>query len=89
MTGGFAIQFGRHSSYPAAGNWKGLAEILDQSLESREFRLESEDKMLFLQFLRKTLRWLPEERPTAEELFSDEWVRGAPKGTAYHGMTSW
>lgn len=72
MTGGFAIQFGRHSSYPAAANWKGLAEIPDQSLESRESRLESEDKMLFLQFLRKTLRWLPEERPTAEELFSDE-----------------
>ncbi|RJE24407.1 STYKc [Aspergillus sclerotialis] len=57
-------------------NWKGLAEIPNQSLESRESRLESENKVLFLQFLRKTLRWLPEERPTAEELFADEWVRG-------------
>lgn len=51
-------------------------EIPDQSLESRESRLETDSKMLFLQFLRKTLRWLPEERPTAKELLVDEWLRG-------------
>ena len=62
--------------YYVAGNWKGLAKIPDQSLESRESRLEPENKMTFLQFLRKTLCWLPEERPTAEELLADEWVRG-------------
>lgn len=26
--------------------------------------------------MRKMLRWLPEERPTAEELVFDDWLRG-------------
>ncbi|CEL00638.1 hypothetical protein ASPCAL00236 [Aspergillus calidoustus] len=58
------------------GNWRGLAEIPAQTLESRESRLEGENKRRFLQFLRKTMQWQPEDRPTAEDLFADEWVRG-------------
>ncbi|KAI9042650.1 kinase-like protein [Aspergillus affinis] len=58
------------------GNWRGSVDIPEQSLESRESRLEGSNKTLFLEFLRKTLCWLPEERPTAMELLADEWLRG-------------
>lgn len=30
--------------------------------------------MGFLRFLRRALKWIPEDRPTAEELLSDEWL---------------
>ena len=50
------------------GNWKGSIPIPTQSLETREQQFLGEDKELFLNFLRRILRWLPEERPTAEEL---------------------
>ncbi|PKY05493.1 kinase domain protein [Aspergillus campestris IBT 28561] len=58
------------------GVWKPSQEIPEQSLESRESRLETHGKAIFLRFLRKTLHWVPEERPTAEELLLDEWIRG-------------
>ncbi|PGH00692.1 hypothetical protein GX51_05678 [Blastomyces parvus] len=49
-------------------NWKGSVPIPDQSFETREWRLKDGDRTLFLNFLRRTLRWMPEERPSAEEL---------------------
>ena len=36
--------------------------------------LHGEDKRLFLQFVRKMLKWLPEERATAAELLADPWL---------------
>lgn len=47
-----------------------------QSLELREKQLEGQEKAQFLHFMRKMLAWLPEERPSAEELLFDDWVRG-------------
>ncbi|KAJ0420108.1 kinase-like protein [Aspergillus carlsbadensis] len=58
------------------GNWRGLAEIPTHTLEECELRLGGDNKASFLEFLRKTLQWLPEDRPTAEELLADKWVRG-------------
>ncbi|KAL5339932.1 kinase-like protein [Aspergillus crustosus] len=58
------------------GHWRGRAEIPRQSLEDRETRLERDDKALFLNFLRKTLQWLPNERPEARDLLADKWLRG-------------
>lgn len=43
------------------------------SLEESEEYLEGENKM-FMQFIRKMLRWDPEERQSARELLSDPWL---------------
>ncbi|GFN16360.1 hypothetical protein AtubIFM55763_010192 [Aspergillus tubingensis] len=58
-------------------NWKSHVEIPEESLDDRVTRLEGDRKRLFLRFLRKTLSWVPGERPRARELLmEDEWVRG-------------
>ncbi|KAE8372485.1 kinase-like protein [Aspergillus bertholletiae] len=57
-------------------NWKSSVKIPEQSLENRESRLQTDDQVLFLRFLREALHWLPEERPTATELLFDKWLRG-------------
>lgn len=59
----------------ASGNWKGLAEIPSKSLEDLERNLQGEHQADFLRFIRRMLRWCPEERPSAEELLSDPWLR--------------
>ncbi|KAG9657726.1 protein kinase, partial [Aureobasidium melanogenum] len=56
------------------GNWIGTVPIPDQTLEKREDRLSGKDKELLLQLVRKVLRWVPEERPSAEGLFDDEFL---------------
>lgn len=40
----------------------------------REHQFSGEDKQLFLKFLRGIFRWLPEDRPTAEELAYDDFL---------------
>lgn len=54
------------------GNWIAATPIPDQSLESRETRLEGKAKELLLGFVRRILCWLPEERPTARDMLEDE-----------------
>ncbi|EAW21195.1 uncharacterized protein NFIA_063560 [Aspergillus fischeri NRRL 181] len=54
-----------------------LCQHPKQFLESRECRLQGDVKMPFLGFVRKALRWLPEDRPTAKELLLDDWLRGS------------
>lgn len=56
------------------GKWIAETPIPDQTLETRENRLEGKDKELLLALARKILCWLPEERPTAEDLFEDEFL---------------
>ncbi|KID95432.1 protein kinase-like protein, partial [Metarhizium majus ARSEF 297] len=58
------------------GNWIASTPIPDQSLESRETRLEGKEKQLFLTFVRKVLCWLPEDRTSADELYDDEFLNG-------------
>ena len=48
---------------------------LGKSIES----LWGEDKRLFLQLAKRMLRWLPEERATAEELLQEPWLRDASR----------
>ncbi|KAK1990263.1 kinase-like protein [Colletotrichum falcatum] len=60
--------------WDSEGNWIAATSIPDQSFESREIRLKGEEKELLVAFVRKVLRWLPEDRPTAEDLFKDEFL---------------
>jgi serine/threonine protein kinase len=43
-------------------------------LEDSEEYLEGENKKMFMQFVRKMLRWDPEERQSARELLTDPWL---------------
>lgn len=76
----------------ALGNWNGSIPIPDQSFEVRERWLSDEDHELFVRFIRSMLRWVPEERPTAEELAYDEFLMqpqlarlGLAKATSENG----
>lgn len=55
-----------------AGNWIASTPIPEQSLESRETRLEGRNKEILVAFARKVLRWLPEERASAGELLAQD-----------------
>lgn len=58
--------------WDAEGNWVSATPITNQSLETRERRLKGKDQDLLLSLVQKILRWLPEDRPSAEDLFEDE-----------------
>ncbi|AEO69494.1 uncharacterized protein THITE_2146465 [Thermothielavioides terrestris NRRL 8126] len=60
--------------WDAEGNWIAATPLPEQSLETRERRLEGRDQELLLKFVRKLLRWLPEDRPSAQDLFEDEFL---------------
>lgn len=62
------------SSNLRTGNWVAQTPIPDQDLESRETHLRGRNKDLFLIFVRKILRWLPEERPDAQVSLEDEYL---------------
>ena len=51
-----------------------LEDTISSSLEELEEILRREDKALFLQFIRKMLRWVPEERMSAFDLLDDPWL---------------
>jgi serine/threonine-protein kinase SRPK3 len=44
------------------------------NLENSEENLEGRRKELFLQFMRKMLQWVPEDRQNAAELLNDPWL---------------
>jgi serine/threonine protein kinase len=46
----------------------------DVRLEDTILSLEGEDKLLFLDFVRRMLQWLPEDRAAAKELIDDPWL---------------
>ena len=47
----------------------------DVRLEDSVLSLEEEDKRLFLDFIKKMLQWLPEDRKTAKKLLEDPWLQ--------------
>lgn len=48
--------------------------IPDASLETAEQRLQGDEKLLFLAFIRKMLQWKPEARSSIDDVFTDEWL---------------
>ncbi|KAK8143709.1 hypothetical protein G3M48_006846 [Beauveria asiatica] len=62
--------------WDSEGTWIASTPIPDQSLESREIKLEGEEKQQLLDFMRKVLCWLPEDRKTAEQLYDDAFLNG-------------
>lgn len=56
------------------GKWIAQTPIPDQTLESREIRLEGREKELLLGFVRRMLQWLPEQRPSADDLWGDPFL---------------
>ncbi|TWU70610.1 hypothetical protein ED733_001226 [Metarhizium rileyi] len=63
-----------HRYWDAKGNWIASTPIPHQSFQSREVQLEAKDKELLLRLVRKILCWLPEDRPSAQDLFEDEFL---------------
>ncbi|TFK46646.1 putative CDK4/6 [Heliocybe sulcata] len=61
--------------FNAEGRWIGRIPVpSNMSLESKESRLNDEDKAEFLRFIRRCLQWEPEKRATAAELCEDPWL---------------
>jgi serine/threonine-protein kinase SRPK3 len=56
------------------GNFKPDIPIEQTSMEKEEENLEGEEKIIFLQFLRKMVQWVPEDRKSAKELLEDPWL---------------
>src|SRR5437879_13757033 len=50
-----------------------LELVLSSSLERVKQTMTAEESRAFLAFLRRTLAWRAEERPTASELINDPW----------------
>ncbi|CRL30327.1 Serine/threonine-protein kinase DCLK [Penicillium camemberti] len=61
--------------FDTEGNWKESVPVPLKSLEQLEGNLNGEQQQRFLAFIRKMLRWRPEERNTARELLTDPWLR--------------
>ena len=76
----FLIQFlvsDLNDSLPASsGEFPEEYKIPNLSLWGAEENLIGRDKDMFLQFLGKMLKWVPEERATAAELLGDPWLNG-------------
>lgn len=61
-----------------SGKWKGAAEIPKMRLEDTEKKLQGDEKEQFLRFVRRMLKWKPEERESARELLEDSWFNDIP-----------
>ena len=62
-------------SLRTSGNWIGANSLPEDSLEMSEDRLEGENKAQFLSFIRKMVKWKPEDRYSAQDLIEDPWLR--------------
>lgn len=68
-----------HSNAISTGFWKGAGgvQVPSLSLEQAEMVLKGRNKECFLDFVRKMLRWVPEDRKSATELLEEPWLQDA------------
>ncbi|GFN12640.1 putative protein kinase [Aspergillus tubingensis] len=60
--------------WDSSGQWKASELIPSISLDDSEEYPEGENKQMFMNFMRKMLRWDPKERQSARELLTDPWL---------------
>lgn len=53
---------------------KGLPSPTWNPIWEYEENLTGQEQEAFLDFIKSMLRWLPEERPSAEDLLSHRWL---------------
>ncbi|OTA99086.1 hypothetical protein M426DRAFT_76567 [Hypoxylon sp. CI-4A] len=58
----------------SSGHLNDEQHLAEMSLETRADSLTGKDQELLLILFRKIMRWLPEDRPTAEDLYKDEFL---------------
>ncbi|KAL3422803.1 hypothetical protein PVAG01_04550 [Phlyctema vagabunda] len=61
--------------FDESGIFKGEEDIVPFSLEDEMLSLKGKEKSLFLAFLRRTLQWRPEDRPSAAQLRNDPFLQ--------------
>lgn len=60
--------------FTAEGEFRELKVDKELTFESFVTRVDGKEKALFLNFVRRMLRWMPEERVSAKELLDDPWL---------------
>ncbi|EFW13402.1 hypothetical protein D8B26_000006 [Coccidioides posadasii str. Silveira] len=68
------------------GKWTDAVPMPELTLEDLSTGIIGENKAGYLQFLRRILRWLPEERPTGRELIVDPWLMEGLGGRRQRGV---
>ncbi|KAK0712428.1 kinase-like protein [Lasiosphaeria miniovina] len=60
------------------GTWKHATVKVptERTMESLQKALKGNDAVVFMNFIRKVLCWLPQQRPSVLELLEDPWVKG-------------
>jgi serine/threonine protein kinase len=61
--------------FDESGKFKADVVVATTSLEDEMKSLDGKEKTCFLKFLRRMLRWRPEDRATARELVQDPWIQ--------------
>lgn len=54
------------------GTWKGEVPVPATKLSDQDSRLQGEEKALFLKFMRKLLKWKPEDRKGIRDITEHE-----------------
>jgi serine/threonine protein kinase len=65
-------------TFRVTGEFPEDYKIPNLSLRNSEENLIGRDRDMFLDFISKMLKWVPEDRATAAELLQDPWLNGEP-----------
>lgn len=60
---------------PCPGNVEGLSPYPGPHWKELEENLAGDEQLMFFDFITCMLKWLPDERPSAEEVLKHEWLK--------------